>query len=115
MRIALQWLHFQAIIKILSPLSIVVRKPLKTYLRWDEKGEVPYNSYVLMKKLIEIGVHTYTGMLKYCMKDRGEDHFEVVHNNVIDVELVIGLEEYVKYGTPFAKNKIVLTSKNLLK
>ena len=48
------------------------------------------------------------------MKDRGEDHFEVVHNNVTDVKLAVELEEYVKHDIPFAKNKTVLTSKNLL-
>ena len=48
------------------------------------------------------------------MKDREKDHFEVVYNNVIDVELVVGLEEYVEYGIPFAKNKIILISKTLL-
>ena len=53
-------------------------------------------------------------MLRYCIKDKGEDHFEVVHNNITDEELTTGLEEYVKFGTPFAKNKVVLTSKNLL-
>ena len=37
-----------------------------------------------------------------------------MHHNVINEELEAGLEEYVKFGTPFAKNKIVITSKNLL-
>ena len=43
------------------------------------------------------------------MNNREEDHFEVVHNDVINVELAARLEEYVKHGTPFAKKKIVLT------
>ena len=47
------------------------------------------------------------------MKDRGEEHFEVIHNSVSNDELAVRLEKYVKHGTPFAKNKLVLTSKNL--
>lgn len=48
------------------------------------------------------------------MKDKGEEHFDVVHNNITEIELEAGIEEYVKYGTPIAKNKVVLTSRNLL-
>ena len=48
------------------------------------------------------------------MKDKGEQHFDVVHNNITEDELEAGIDEYVKYGTPFAKNKVVLTSRNLL-
>ena len=67
-----------------------------------------------MKKLIGIGLHIYIEIIQYCMKDRREKHFEVVHNNVCDHELVAKLEEYMKYGTSFTKNKVVITSKNLL-
>jgi len=53
-------------------------------------------------------------MLMYCIKDKGEEHFQCVHRNVTD-EQIEGIEEYIKYGTPFAKNKIVLTHTNLMK
>ena len=59
-------------------------------------------------------MHTYIGMLEYCIKDKGVDHFEVVHNNVTNIELAVGFKEYVKHSISFAKNKIILTSKNLL-
>ena len=42
------------------------------------------------------------------------DHFEVVHNNISDDKLATRLKEYMKYGTPFANNKVVFTSKSLL-
>ena len=111
---ALQRLYFQAIFRILSTSKIAMSKLVKVYLGWD-KGEGPSNSHVLVKKLNQIALHTYVGMLGYCTKDRGEDHLEVVHNNISDDELATRLEEYVKLDTPFAKNKIVLISKNLLK
>ena len=110
---ALQRLHFQAVFRILSTSTIAVDKLMKVYLGWD-KGEAPSSSHVLVKRLSRVGLHTYVGMLGYCIKEKGEDHFEVVHNNITDEDLTTGLKEYVKFGTPFAKNKVVLTSKNLL-
>ena len=107
---ALQRLHFQAVFRIVSSSSIAVSKLLKTYLGWDKKGG-SHNSHVLMKNLTRVGLHTYIGMIGYYMKDRGEEHFQVVHNNVTDAELDAGLEEYVKYGTPFAKKKLFLPPK----
>ena len=53
-------------------------------------------------------------MLEYCIKDKGEDHFQCVHKNVTPEQMEEGLEEYIKYGTPFAKNRIVLTLTNLI-
>ena len=105
--------YFQVVFRILSISTIAMGKLVKVYLRWD-KGEAPSGSHVLVKRLSGVGLHTYVGMLGYCIKDKGEDHFEVVHNNITDEDLIAGLEEYVKFGTPFAKNKVVLTSKNLL-
>ena len=110
---ALQRLHFQAVFRILSTSTIVVGELVKVYLGWD-KGETPSGSHVLVKRLSRVGFHTYVGILGYCIKDKGEDHFEVVHNNITDEDLRAGLEEYENFGTPFAKNKVVLTSKNLL-
>ena len=111
---ALQRLHFQAIFRIITTSTIVVSKLLKTYLKWEKRGEAPLNHHVLVKKLIGVGVHTYIGMLGYCVEDKEEDHFEVVHHNVTNEKLEARLEEYVKFGTTFAKNKVVITSKNLL-
>ena len=78
---ALQRLHFQAVFKIFSSLSIAMSKLLKTYFEWDNKGEAFYISHILLKKHTWVEVYTYIGMLGYCLKDRGEEHFEMIHNN----------------------------------
>ena len=104
---------FSSIFQILSISITIVSKLVKIYLKWN-KGDTPLNSHVLVKKLSGIRLHTYVDMLGYCVKDRRKNHFEVVYTNVCDDELAVGLEGYVKLGTSFAKNKIVLTSKNLL-
>ena len=69
---------------------------------------------MLVKKLVGVGVHIYIDILEYCIKNKKNDHFEVVHKNVTNEELVARLEEYMKFSTPFAKNRVVFTSKNLL-
>ena len=84
--------HFQAVFRIVSSSPIAVSKLLKTYLGWDEKGESPHNLHVLVKNLTGVGLRTYIGMIGYCVKDRAEEHFQVVHNNVTDAELDAGLE-----------------------
>ena len=42
---------------------------------WCKGSEAPHNHHILVKKLARVGVHTYIGMLGYCVKDKGEDHF----------------------------------------
>ena len=95
---ALQRLHFQAVFRIWSTSTIAVGKLVKVYLGWD-KGEAPSGSHVLVKRLSGVGLHTYVGMLGYCIKDKGEDHFEVVHNNITDEDLIAGAYYVVRIVT----------------
>ena len=44
---AIQRLHFQRGFRILSSLSIAMRKLLKTCLGWDTKDEAPHNFHIL--------------------------------------------------------------------
>ena len=53
-------------------------------------------------------------MLGYYIKEKEEDHFEVVHHNVTNEELVARYKEYMRFDTLFAKYEVVLTFKNLL-
>ena len=82
----LQRLHFQAVFRIMSTTTIVVIKVVKLYLEWD-KDEAPPISHVFIQKLNGIRLHIYVDVLGYCVKDRREDHFEVLHNNISDDEL----------------------------
>ena len=52
-------------------------KLLKTYLQWEKGGEAPLNHHVLVKKLVGVGIHTFIGMLGYCVKDKGEDNLRL--------------------------------------
>jgi hypothetical protein len=105
-------LHFQAVFKIMSTIPGEVSKLLKKYLGWDKSP--PSSSHVLTKNLTGNGLHTYLGMLGYCTKDRGGNHFVMVRKNVSEYELKDGLEEYVKFGNPYKDMPIVLTSTNVM-
>ena len=87
---ALQKLYFEAVFRIVSSSPQAMSKLLKTYLGW-EKGQSPPNSHILVKKLKEVELHTYIGMIGYCVKDKGEQHFDVIHNNITKDELEAGI------------------------
>ncbi len=53
-------------------------------------------------------------MIGYCLKDQGEEHFQFCHRNVSLEQMQEGVDEYVKYGACFCKNKIYLTQNNIM-
>jgi hypothetical protein len=53
-------------------------------------------------------------MIGYCLKDQGEKHFQFCHRNVSFEQMQEGVDEYVKYGTCFCKNRIYLTHNNIM-
>ena len=53
-------------------------------------------------------------LLKERCATKGEDHFHIVHHNITNEEFEARFNKYIKFGTPFAKNKVVTTSKNIL-
>jgi hypothetical protein len=108
---ALLRLYLQMVCGILASM---MSKLIHTYLGWNKDQNPPARHHILTKAIQNTGLHTYVGMLGYCLKDKGEIHFQCVHRNITPKEIAEGEEEYVKHGTPFVKNKIVLTHKNLL-
>ena len=100
--------------RLVTSSTTMVSKLIKTYLGWNDVKKAPGGHHILTKTLRNTGLHTFIGMLGYCIKDKGEDHFQCVRKNVTHEQMEEGLEEYIKYGTPFAKNRIVLTHTNLI-
>jgi hypothetical protein len=43
------------------------------------------------------GLHTFKGMLGYCVKGNGEDHFEFVHHIASANDMNEGKMEYMKF------------------
>lgn len=100
--------------RLLSSSVAMVSKKLKQYLGWEDPKKAPPIHHILTRDLCNYGLHTYTDMFGYCMKDKGEDNFQCIQQNITNVQLEEGEEEYIKYGTPFVKNQVVFTHKNLL-
>ena len=60
--------HFQLMVKRNFTSVLVLNEKIKVYLGWDES---PPTCHVY-KKLRDEGLHTFKGMMGYCMKDNGE-------------------------------------------
>ena len=70
---ALMHKHFQMVFKgNFSGLS-VLNKKMKVCLGQDE--DLPTNHVILCKRLTDEGLHTFKGMVEYCMKDNGRSIF----------------------------------------
>ena len=111
---ALSRLHLQMVCRLITSFATMVSKLIKTYLGWNDVKKALIGHYILTKTLCNIGLHIFNGMLGYCIKDKGEDHFQCVHKNVTLEQMEEGLEEYIKYGTSFAKNRIFLICTNFI-
>ena len=49
-------------------------------------------------------LHTFLGMVGYCMKDNGEERLEFVHINCVHEELNEGKMEYAKWEDGFEQS-----------
>ncbi|KAI5058995.1 hypothetical protein GOP47_0025314 [Adiantum capillus-veneris] len=105
-------LHFQMVVRIMSTSIIAVNKKVKTYLRWDRESHV--DATVLCRALKKKNMHTFQGMIGYCLKDVGKDHFENVGHNISPDDINKGIELYTLHGEDDLKNKVCLTNTNVL-
>jgi len=111
---ALSRLHLQMVCWILASSATMVNKCIKSYIEWNKAKIAPIRHHILTKMLCNTGLHTFIGISRYCMKDRCKDHFHCVHWNITPKQIAKGIEKYVKHGTLFAKNRIILTHKNFI-
>lgn len=73
----------------------------------------PTSHVVICKKLTDKGLHTFRGMLGYCMQDNGEGHFEFVHHMSAE-DMNDRKMEYVKFGKVGLSNYMSLSYSNIL-
>jgi hypothetical protein len=92
---------------------IALSKLIKKVLGWDDVIIASPEHHVHCKLLKGVRMHTYIGMIGYCLKDQGEEQFQFCHRNV-SFEKMQGVDEYVKYGSCFCKNKVCLTHSNII-
>jgi hypothetical protein len=104
---SLSRLHLQMMCLIYISNVIALSKLIKKALGWDDVIIVSLGNHVHCKLLKGVG------MIGYCSKDQGEKHFQFCHMNV-NFEKMQGVDEYVKYGSWFCKNKVCLTHSNIM-
>lgn len=85
-------LHLQMVIHIDTTCVLAVSKLLKQYLNWDVNK--PKSGVIMCKKIVNKGLHTFYGLLGYCMKDRDKEHFETIDHNITSDNLNQRLEQY---------------------
>ena len=109
---ALTHKHFQMMVKENFSSLLVLNKKIKVCLGWDVSS--PTDHVVPCKKLRDEGLHTFKGMLGYCMKDNGEAHFEFVHHNILADDMSDGKMEYENFGKVGLNNHMSPSHSNIL-
>eukprot|EP00250_Pteridium_aquilinum_P022110 c25305_g3_i1 orf=628-1830(+) len=105
-------LHFQMVARLQARSIIAVSKLVKSFLGWDVTQ--PVGGMVLCRKLTNKRLHTFHGLLGYCMKDVSKEHFETVDHNVSAQDISLGLEQYALFGQEENKNRVALTMQNIV-
>ena len=107
---ALMHNHFQMVVKRIFSSLRVLNKKIKVCLA--RGGSPPVGHALSCKRLRDGGLHTFLGMVGYCMKDKGEEHFEFVHRTISMEDMNEGKLEYAKFRkfglnsceTPYHRN-----------
>ena len=78
---------------------------------WDVSP--PMGHVVSCKKLRDKGLHTFKGMIGYCMKNNGNKYFEFVHHNV-SADDMNGKMEHAKFRKVGLNDRVSLSHSNML-
>lgn len=70
---------------------------------------------VTCKVLCNHLLHTYKGMIGYCLKDTRKDHFAHTMFNVFNANVIVGKILHVVYDRTDLKSIVTLTNKNVSK
>ncbi|MCO5553829.1 hypothetical protein L7F22_007355 [Adiantum nelumboides] len=96
-----------------SSLLVAINKMVKNYLGWG-KALSP-GGVVLCHALTQRRLHTFEGMVGYCLKDDGRPHFQVMQHNITIDQINKGIELYMLHGSDEAKNMVCLMPANIFK
>ncbi|BDA42816.1 hypothetical protein COCOBI_03-7090 [Coccomyxa sp. Obi] len=103
-------LHIQGVIRIKAKSARTVNPLVRKALGWDK--EAPTGCKIMCKQLVQEKLHTWHGMIGYCMKDMHEPHHQVVDKGVSSEDIEIGLERFLMYGADVMKNRVALDLNN---
>ncbi|KAI5064566.1 hypothetical protein GOP47_0021236 [Adiantum capillus-veneris] len=99
------------VIRIWETSLIAVNRKIKAYLGWAKSALA--DTMVLCRGLKQHKMHTFEGMVGYCLKDQDEPHFQKVVHNITSNDVNAGVELYSLYGADELKNRVFLTPTNI--
>ena len=88
-------------------------RSLKAALGWDGTS-APVGACVCLKALTGRHLHTWHGLIGYCLKDEGLPHFNLHLKAISDEDMELGRAEYEKLGAGPLKNKLMLNPHNVI-
>ncbi|KAL3688685.1 hypothetical protein R1sor_014994 [Riccia sorocarpa] len=105
-------LHLQGVIAIICTSALDVKKRITAAIHWDENR--PLVAGVCVKKLTNKGIHTFVGMVGYCLKDRKDFHFRVTMKNINDAVQREGMMLFTFFGAADLKNRVELNPSTIM-
>ena len=90
----------------------VLNKKIKICLGWDVN---PLRVKLFHARNSKMRIlHTLKGMVGYCIKDNGKEHFKFIHHNVFAQDMNDGKLEYAKFGKIGLNNSVCPSHSNTL-
>ncbi|KAL3676588.1 hypothetical protein R1sor_026536 [Riccia sorocarpa] len=105
-------LHVQGVIAMLCSSAVDAKKQLTAAVGWTNHR--PVGAGICVKKLTNKGIHTFVGMVGYCLKDRHELHFRVCMKNITEAVQREGMMLCTFYGATDMKNRVELNPNNVM-
>ncbi|MCO5588696.1 hypothetical protein L7F22_042655 [Adiantum nelumboides] len=79
----------------------------------DSQSTAPAGGVVICRALTKRKLHTFEGMIGYCLKDNGQLHFQMVQHHITAEHINQGIELYMLYCCDEVKNRVCLTPANI--
>ncbi|KAL2621264.1 hypothetical protein R1flu_001469 [Riccia fluitans] len=105
-------LHIQGMMRLKTSSIRRLKSEIKTWIGWDYGG--PIGGSICIKSVRTKELNTVTGLIGYCLKDEGLDHFHFYSKNVSDEQKDEGRRIHNIYGTSEYKHRVELTPANIL-
>ncbi|KAL3683672.1 hypothetical protein R1sor_001694 [Riccia sorocarpa] len=79
---------------------------------WDD--DCPIGASICAKSVKNSGLHTFTGLIGYCLKDEKEEHFRMYQKNISEQQMEERRMRHVIYEAIEYKNRLEITPNNVL-
>ncbi|KAL3689945.1 hypothetical protein R1sor_016254 [Riccia sorocarpa] len=105
-------LHVQGLLRITTSSARALKAEIRNTIGWEEAG--PLGGSICVKSLKYKGLHTIIGIIGYCLKDEGQEHFRFYSKNVSEDQKREGRRMHAIYGASEYKNRLELSPANIL-